>query len=93
MEFQINGGKLYKSPPNFKIMAVYVLDTSAIIERIATTLIKSNELSGTIIIPNAVVSELESQANKRREIGFIGLDELKELQEFHVCEAWLDMAF
>ena len=59
----------------------YVTDTSVIIEKIASKLIKKKELSGTIIIPNAVVAELEAQANRRKEIGFLGLDELKELQK------------
>lgn len=62
-------------------MKSYVADTSAIIERIITKEIKEKKIKGTVIIPNAVIAELEAQANKRRETGFIGLDELKELQE------------
>ncbi|KUG20459.1 hypothetical protein ASZ90_009803 [hydrocarbon metagenome] len=43
-------------------------------------MIKSGEYSGaTIIIPEAVVAELEAQANQGREIGFSGLTELQEL--------------
>jgi len=63
-------------------MKVYVPDTSAIIEGKISELIENNEISGTIIIASAVVSELEAQANRRREIGFLGLDELKKLQEY-----------
>ena len=59
----------------------YVLDTSAVIEKIASKLIKKKEISGTILIPNAVVSELENQANKGLEIGFIGLEEIQELRK------------
>ena len=63
-------------------MKTYVPDTSAIIEGIISDLIEKKELSGTIIIPNAVVAELEAQANRRKETGFLGLDELKKIQEF-----------
>jgi ATPase len=63
-------------------MKTYVPDTSVIIEGILSKLIGKNELQGTIILPNAVVAELEAQANRRKETGFLGLDELKKLQEF-----------
>jgi len=63
------------------LMKTYVPDTSVIIEKIVSNLIKDNKIKGTIIIPNAVVAELEAQANKRKEIGFLGLEELKNLQE------------
>ena len=63
-------------------MKTYVPDTSAIIEGVVSEQIEKNEVSGTIIIANAVISELEAQANRRKEIGFLGLDELKKLQEF-----------
>lgn len=62
-------------------MKTYVPDTSVIIEKIVSNLIIENKIKGTIIIPNAVVAEIESQANKRRETGFLGLEELKKLQE------------
>jgi len=43
-------------------------------------MIKSGEYKGaTIIIAEAVIAELESQANQGREIGFSGLNELQEL--------------
>jgi ATPase len=43
-------------------------------------MIKTGEYKGaTIIIPEAVVAELEAQANQGREIGFSGLTELQEL--------------
>jgi|APSaa5957512535_1039671.scaffolds.fasta_scaffold23781_2 ATPase len=62
-------------------MKTYVLDTSVVIEKITSKLIKDKEISGTIIIPNAVMAELEAQANKRKEIGLIGIEEVQELQE------------
>ncbi len=59
----------------------FVLDTSVIIERVASKLIKQEKISGKVIIPNAALSELEHQANLNQETGFIGLDELSELHE------------
>jgi len=60
----------------------YVPDTSVLIDRRITKLIEAGELKGgTIIVAEAVVSELEAQANQGREIGFEGLDELKALAE------------
>ncbi|MGZ8897286.1 MAG: ATPase, T2SS/T4P/T4SS family [Halobacteriota archaeon] len=60
----------------------YVPDTSVLIDGRITKLIDDGELRGAaIIIPEAVVSELEAQANQGREIGFKGLNELKALAE------------
>lgn len=59
----------------------YVLDTSAVIEKAITNLAEKKEIEGTILIPNAVVAELENQANKGLEIGFIGLEELQEIRK------------
>ncbi|MGZ4901900.1 MAG: ATPase, T2SS/T4P/T4SS family [Halobacteriota archaeon] len=60
----------------------YVPDTSVLIDGRITRLIEAGELKGaTIIVPEAVVSELEAQANQGREIGFKGLNELKALAE------------
>jgi ATPase len=57
-----------------------VPDTSVVIDGRITAMIKSGEYKGaTIIIPEAVIAELESQANQGREIGFSGLTELQEL--------------
>lgn len=53
----------------------YVADTSAIINKFVTSLIKKG-ISGKIIIPNAVMAELENLANKGREEGFLGLEEV-----------------
>ncbi len=60
----------------------YVPDTSVLIDGRITKLIDDGELRGAaIIIPEAVISELEAQANQGREIGFKGLNELKALAE------------
>ena len=57
-----------------------VPDTSVVIDGRITSLIKTGEYKGaTIVIPEAVVAELEAQANQGREIGFSGLTELQEL--------------
>ena len=57
-----------------------VPDTSVVIDGRITNLIDTGEYNGAqIIIPEAVVAELESQANQGREIGFSGLTELQEL--------------
>src|SRR3990167_3578203 len=64
-------------------MEQYVVDTSVIIEKIVSKLVKKKEIEGTIVVPNAVVAELEAQANRGLEIGLIGLEELEELQNLH----------
>jgi ATPase len=57
-----------------------VPDTSVVIDGRITSLIKTGEYKGaSIIIPEAVVAELEAQANQGREIGFSGLTELQAL--------------
>lgn len=59
-----------------------VPDTSVVIDGRITSLIKAGEYTGaTIIIPEAVVAELEAQANQGREIGFSGLNELQDLSK------------
>ncbi|KCZ73550.1 ATPase (PilT family) [Candidatus Methanoperedens nitroreducens] len=59
-----------------------VPDTSVIIDGRITAKLKAGEYEQAIIIvPEALVSELEAQANRGREIGFKGLEELKELNE------------
>jgi len=56
----------------------YVVDTSAIINKFLPKLFEKG-LNGKIIIPNAVMAELENLANKGNEAGFIGLDEIVNL--------------
>ncbi len=56
----------------------YVVDTSSIVNKFLPSLIKKG-LKGKIIIPNAVMAELESQANKGFETGFVGLEEIVKL--------------
>jgi len=58
----------------------YVTDTSFIINKfLHQAIIKG--LNGKIIIPNAVMAELENQANRGREEGFLGLEEVAKLHK------------
>ena len=59
-----------------------VPDTSVIIDGRITRMVRSGEFKDArIIVSEAVVSELEAQANRGLEIGFNGLEELRKLQE------------
>jgi len=58
----------------------YVVDTSIVIERKVSELIKERKIAGKIIIPFAVLAELEHQANTNQAEGFIGLEEIRELR-------------
>lgn len=59
-----------------------VLDTSVIIDGIATSMIQSGELSegSEMIVPRAALDELQAQASRHRDEGFIGLEELTRLR-------------
>ncbi len=58
-----------------------VPDTSVLVSGKVSKLIESRELKGEIIILEAVLSELENQANRGKAVGFEGLDELAKLKE------------
>lgn len=58
----------------------YVADTSSVISKFLTFLIRKG-LKGKIIIPNAVMAELENLANKGQESGFQGLEEVAKLHK------------
>ncbi|MGQ0536515.1 MAG: PINc/VapC family ATPase [Methanobacteriota archaeon] len=69
------------SPPPSRDLSVIVPDTSVIVDGRITLLIQRNEIKDArVIIPEAVISELEFQANQGRETGFNGLDEIIRLQ-------------
>ena len=60
-----------------------VPDTSVIIEGILSKRIEKKQINfKELIIHEAVIAELESQANKNRETGYLGLEEIKKLKEF-----------
>ncbi len=58
------------------------VDTSALIHGKVTDLIKSKKLEKSeIIIPEIVIGELQAQAARGKEIGFIGLEEIKKIRK------------
>ena len=62
-----------------------VPDTSAIInEVLSKEIIKEKLAIKEVLIHQALLSELEHQANSGKETGFIGLDEIKKLKELKV---------
>jgi len=67
------------------MMEKIVVDTSIIIDGEITKLIESGSLKNCeIIIPVAVLDELQSQASQSKEYGFVGLGEIKKIRE--LCE-------
>ncbi len=61
-----------------------VPDTSVIVDGRITNLIRAGELENIdIVIPEAVIAELEHQASEGFESGISGLDEIIQLQVFH----------
>ncbi|HKZ50011.1 MAG TPA: ATPase, T2SS/T4P/T4SS family, partial [Candidatus Nanoarchaeia archaeon] len=62
-------------------MKTYVTDTSVLIERQVSELVRKKEIEGIIVVPNAVLAELEHQANTNQTEGFLGLEEIKELRK------------
>jgi ATPase len=63
-----------------------VCDTSIIVDGKISKMLEENEFEDLkeIIIPRAVLDELQAQASKGREPGFLGLDELKKIRQ--LCE-------
>ena len=61
-------------------MKKVVLDTSVIINGQISKEVESGILKDLeIIIPVAVIDELQSQASQKKEQGFLGLEEIKKL--------------
>ncbi len=62
-----------------------VLDTSIIVDGKISEMLRNDELKNTeIIIPYAVLDELQAQASKGKETGFTGLEEIKIIRS--LCE-------
>lgn len=60
-----------------------VPDTSIIIDGNVPAVIETGEFTDVeVLIPYAVLDELQAQASKGREPGFVGLEEIKKLREF-----------
>ena len=63
-------------------MEKIVPDTSVIIEGLLSDRLSKKEIeTSEIIIHEAVIAELEHQANLGKAIGFLGLDEIKRIKE------------
>ncbi len=66
-------------------MKKYVPDTSVLVDGRISEMLASSELSKCeIIVPAPVIDELQAQASKNREQGFLGLQEVKKVRE--ICE-------
>jgi len=63
----------------------YVLDTSIIIDKETSKMLQSGKIveNSEIIIPRAVLDELQAQASTSRDQGFVGLQEIHEIRD--VC--------
>ena len=61
----------------------FVLDTSIIIDGEITKMLEAYKIEegSDIIIPLAVLDELQSQASTNKEHGFVGLEEIKKMRE------------
>ena len=61
----------------------FVLDTSIIIDGEITKMLEEGNIEhdSDIIIPLAVLDELQSQASTNKEHGFVGLEEIKKIRE------------
>ena len=68
---------------NLQLKKKIVLDTSIVIDGEISKKIDNNEINETyeIIIPRAVIDELQSQACKHEPHGFHGLEEIKKIRE------------
>ena len=63
-------------------MSKIVLDTSVIINGLLSAQVESGNIRNyEIIIPQAVIDELQSQASQKKEQGFTGLKEIQNLKD------------
>jgi len=75
MEQKVNQDKI-------QFIEKIVPDTSVLIEGLLSDKIHHNHIkTSQIIIHEAVIAELEHQANSNKAIGFLGLDEIKRLKQ------------
>ncbi|ASJ09613.1 ATPase [Thermococcus siculi] len=61
-------------------MKVFVADTSVIVDGRLTQFLSTLSEKVKVVIPEAVVAEIEHQANEGKAIGHVGLEELKKLR-------------
>ncbi|NJE04937.1 ATPase [Thermococcus sp. M36] len=62
-------------------MKVFVADTSVIVDGRLTQFLSTLGEKVKVVIPEAVIAEIEHQANEGKAIGHVGLEELKKLRE------------
>ncbi|ASJ07510.1 PINc/VapC family ATPase [Thermococcus pacificus] len=62
-------------------MKVFVADTSVIVDGRLTQFLSTLNEKVKVVIPEAVVAEIEHQANEGKAIGHVGLEELKKLRK------------
>ncbi|MBI2080001.1 Flp pilus assembly complex ATPase component TadA, partial [Candidatus Micrarchaeota archaeon] len=62
-------------------MTGFICDTSVIVDGRIIDLVTDKKVKGKVYITQATIAELEHQANTNREIGFTGLDTLKDLRK------------
>ena len=72
--------KTKKSRKDKRIESRYLIDTSVIAQKKLVSLFRKR-LKGMVLIPNAVVAELENLANWGNEAGFDGLEEIAKLHK------------
>ena len=78
---------------NPDIIEKIVPDTSVIIEGLLSEKVRNNQIkSNEIIIHEAVIAELEHQANLGKAIGFLGLDEIKRIKKLSL-EKGFELSF
>lgn len=74
-------------------METLVPDTSVLIDGRITDLVRTEHAGAKVLVPRAVLAELEAQANRGLETGFAGLSELQDLQQLareEQCEVAFD---
>lgn len=64
-------------------MTKIVPDTSIIINQMVSELVQEDFYGCELLIPEAVLSEIENHANRRKELGYKGIDELKKLRQLN----------
>ncbi|MCD7781902.1 MAG: PINc/VapC family ATPase [Methanosphaera sp.] len=62
-------------------MVKIVPDTSIIIDQMISQLVETEYQNAEVLIPEAVPAEIENHANKKKDIGFDGIEELARLKE------------
>ncbi|MCK5017201.1 MAG: Flp pilus assembly complex ATPase component TadA [Candidatus Peribacteraceae bacterium] len=75
-------GRIRHMKNHTKTPKVIVPDTSVLINRKLTEMIKKKKFENVkIIIPRIVIDELQAQASRHKDTGFRGLDEIKKIKE------------